>query len=111
MKKIIILTILSLILYQCEPIEKNSVTCKILSIDKQIKQCGSTKSFSTDIYWLVTTDNGVYHIVSEGIWACPEAVGQLKVDSTYTLTIDGWGKSSFLGMYPYIIKVDKPWKR
>lgn len=89
----------------CERIEKHNVTCRILSIDKQTEQHGDSESFHTDIYWLVTTDNGTYHITTDGLWACPEAVGKLKVDSTYTLTINGWFKSSFLGVYPYIVKV------
>ena len=108
MKRLFILIGILLLLCGCEPIEKHKVTCKVLSIDKQVKQSGTAKSFSTDIYWLVTTDNGVYHIVSDGLWACPEAVGQLKIDSTYTLTIDGFCESSFWGIYPYIVKVEKP---
>lgn len=108
MKKLLIILTLALTLSACEPVEKHRVTCKVLSIDKQVKQSGSADSFSTEIYWLVTTDNGTYHIKTDGLWACPEAVGQIKPDSTYTLTVDGFCQSSFWGIYPYIVKVDKP---
>lgn len=92
----------------CEPVDKHDVTCKVLSIEKQVEQSGSAEDFSTRIYWLVATDKGAYHITADGLWACPEAVGQLKADSTYTLTVDGWIRSPFFGIYPYIVKVSKP---
>lgn len=110
MKRFLFIIALGLMLFGCEPVQKHDVTCKILSIDKQTKQHGDSKSFTTDIYWLVTTDRGTYHITTDGFWPCPEAIGQLKVDSTYTLTVDGWCKSSFFGIYPHIVKVEKSGK-
>ena len=89
----------------CEPIERHSKICKVLSIDKQVKTSGSGESFSTDIYWLVVTDKGSYYLRTDGLWTCPEAVGMLKVDSTYNITVDGWFSSTFFGQYPYIINV------
>lgn len=103
----ILLFIIALIFCQCQRIDKHEITCRVYSIEKQVKTSGSKESFNTDIYWLVTTDRGSYHIVTDGLWACPEAVGQIKADSIYTLTIDGWFESSFWGMYPYIVKVRK----
>lgn len=101
-----LLALLALTLTGCEPIEKHSTICKIRSIDKQVITSGSNKSFSTDIYWLVITDKGSYHLRTDGLWACPDAVGKLKVDSVYNITVDGWFSSSFLGVYPYIVKVE-----
>lgn len=105
MKKIFSLLLLtSLILAGCQQIEKHRVTCKVLSIDKQVKTSGDKDHFSTDIYWLVVTDRGTFHARTEGLFGCPEATALLK-DSTYTLTIDGFFQSSFLGVYPFITKV------
>lgn len=108
MKKFLLILTLTLTLSACERVNKHSVICKVLSIDKQIEQSGTSKSFSTEIYWLVTTDKGTYHIATDGFWACPEAVGQIKPDSTYIFTIDGLYQSSFYGVYPYIVNVEKP---
>lgn len=91
----------------CEPISRHTTTAKVLSIDKQVKTGGSDKGFSTDIYWMVVTDGGTYHVSTDGFFRCPEAVGILKPDSTYLLTIDGFFECPFLGMYPKITKVEK----
>lgn len=99
------LVLCAVVLTGCEPIERHSETCKILSIDKQVETSGSGDTFSTDIYWLVVTDNGSYHIRTDGLWACPDAVGAIQKDSVYSLTVDGWFSSSFLGVYPYIVGV------
>ncbi len=90
----------------CQPVERHTSTCKVLSIDKQVKTSGSGESFSTDIYWLVVTDKGSFYLRTDGLWACPQAVGMLKVDSTYSITVDGWFSSTFLGVYPYIVNVN-----
>lgn len=89
----------------CEKVEKHTEVCKVLSVDKQVKTSGSADGFSTDIYWLVTTDKGTYHLRTDGLWTCPEAVGKLKPDSVYNITVDGWLSSPFLGAYPFIVKV------
>lgn len=104
--KHICIAISALILFACEPIDTHSVTCRVYSIEKQVVHSGDKDHLYTDIYWLVTTDNGTYHITTDGFWACPEAVGQIKVDSVYTFTIDGY-KSSFWGIYPHIVSVSK----
>ena len=106
MKNLIVL-FCALFLCACQRIEKHTETCKILSIDKQVETSGTKQSISTRIYWLVVTDKGSFHIVTDGLWACPDAVGRLQIDSVYNLTIDGFYQSSFLGVYPYIVQVNK----
>lgn len=103
--KLLILALLAIALTGCQSIEKHTETYKVLSIDKQVETSGTKESFSTDIYWLVVTDKGTFHVVTEGLWACPDAVGKIQKDSIYDLTVDGWFSSSFLGMYPYIVDV------
>lgn len=107
MKQIIkiILSIVIIALCSCERIEKHDVTCKVYSIEKQVEISGYKESIDTNIYWLVTTDNGSYFVTTSGLWACPEAVGIIKENNQYTFTVDGWFKSSILGEYPYIVKV------
>lgn len=107
MKKLIlsILSLLTLTLAGCEPVERHTETCKVLSIDKQVETNGSGESFSTDIYWLVVTDKGAFHLRTDGIWACADGVGKLKEGCTYHITVDGWFSSSFWGVYPYIVNV------
>lgn len=106
MNRFLLFAAVALMFLSCEPVSRHSIQCKVLSIEKQTEQSGSAKSFSTIIYWLVITDRGTFHITTDGLWACPEAVGCLKPDSTYILTVDGLYQSSFFGVYPYIVKVD-----
>lgn len=106
MKKLFLLLLTSFALVGCQKIDKHRVTCKVLSIDKQVKTSGNKDHFNTDIYWLVVTDKGTFHARTDGYFGCAEAT-TLSKDSTYTLTIDGFFQSSFLGVYPYITKVHK----
>ncbi|MCM1147309.1 MAG: hypothetical protein NC344_05675 [Bacteroidales bacterium] len=73
---------------------------------QQVKTSGNKEHFITDIYWLVVTDKGTFHARTGGYFVCAEATA-LQKDSTYTLTIDGFFQSSFLGVYPFITKVHK----
>ncbi len=104
MKRIVIIFALALIFSGCEPVQKRIETVKIISVDKQIETNGSNGNISTHIYWLINTDKGTFRVETAGLWACPEA-SSLKVDSTYTVTTDGFFKSSFLGLYPYITAI------
>lgn len=101
MKKIAIITALTLILCGCEPVQKRTETVKVIAVEKQTVTSGYKDNFSTHIYWLINTDKGTFQVETSGLWACPEAAS-LKVDSTYTVTINGFFKSSFLGVYPFI---------
>lgn len=105
-KNLFLLLLTSLIFAGCQQIEKHRVTCKVLSIDKQVKTSGDKDHFNTDIYWLVVTDQGSFHVRTDGYFGCAEATA-LQKDSTYTLTIDGFFQSSFFGVYPFITKVHK----
>lgn len=104
MKKIVTITALMLILCGCEPVQKHTETVKVIAVEKQTETSGNKDKFSTHIYWLINTDKGTYQVETSGLWACPGAAS-LKVDSTYTVTIDGFFKSSFLGLYPYITEI------
>lgn len=104
MKKIATITALMLILCGCEPVQKRTETVRIIAVEKQTVTSGNKDNFSTHIYWLINTDKGTFQVETSGLWACPEAAS-LKVDSTYTVTINGFFKSSFLGVYPFITEI------
>ena len=106
MKIKILLAIIVAIAASCTRIEKHTVECKVYSIEKIVKTEGDKDHFYTAIHWLVTTDHGTFAIETSGLFPCPEAVGKIKPDSCYRLTVDGWFESSFLGVYPNIIKVE-----
>lgn len=104
---ILLSLLLSLILLSsCQRVNRHKVTCKILTVEKQVETSGNEDGFCSNIYWLAVTDSGTFTIETEGLWACPEAIGKLKKDSIYTLTIDGYIESRFLGIYPNIVKVN-----
>lgn len=85
MKKFLILSIFALLFSSC--IHK-TIDCKVFSVDKIQETKGSSEDFHTDVYWLVSTDQGTYSIQPSGIWAYPQAVGMLKVDSIYSITVE-----------------------
>ncbi|MCM1333377.1 MAG: hypothetical protein NC248_12305 [Bacteroides sp.] len=88
----------------CERVHKHIETIKVTGVEKMVETHGNEKNFYTEIYWLITTDKGAFYAVPSGLWACPEA-SNFKPDSTYTVTIDGFYKSTFLGIYPYITEI------
>lgn len=77
----------------------------IQSIDKVENTTGDSDGFYTEIYYIVTTDKGIYHINTTGFNAHPECVA-IKVDSTYMLTTRGMS-CPFIGMYTSIIGYKK----
>ena len=77
----------------------------IRSINKVEKTHGDAESFTTEVYYLVTTDKGAYKVVMDGFNAAPQCAG-VKVDSTYTLTTRGIN-FPFLDIYPKIIAVEE----
>lgn len=77
----------------------------ILSVDKVENTTGTSEGFSTEVYYLVTTDKGAYKVVMEGFNAAPQCAG-VKKDSTYILTTRGIEFPMF-GIYQNIIGVAK----
>lgn len=99
MKYIIILFVcVTLLLYINGCNCSNTVECTVYSIEK----IQDIREKHTEIYWLVSTDKGTYSIQSSGMWAHPELLGKIKVDSTYIFTVEGFNVP-FLGEYPRII--------
>ncbi len=76
----------------------------ILSNEKVEKVHGDEEGFTTEVYYLVTTNKGAYKVVMDGINAAPRCAG-VKKDSTYKLTTRGL-EIPFFGIYPKIIKVE-----
>lgn len=81
----------------------NEETCRhtIQSIDKVENVSGGKGYFSTSVYYIVTTDKGIFHIETSGFNAHPECAA-VKKDSTYALTIRGI-TIPYLGIYSSII--------
>lgn len=73
----------------------------VQSIEKVENVHGDSDGFSTDVYYIVTTDKGCYKIVMSGFNAHPECAA-IKIGETYILTTRGY-RCQFLGMYPSII--------
>ena len=77
----------------------------ILSVDKVENTTGDAEGFSTEVYYLVTTDKGAYKVVMEGFNAAHQCAG-VKKDSTYILTTRGIEFPLF-GIYQNIINATK----
>lgn len=65
---------------------------------------GSEDGFSTNIYHLIYTDQGVLSVQMNGFNAHPEVMSKLHVSDTVTLRTRGL-YFPYLEMYPNIIKV------
>jgi hypothetical protein len=76
----------------------------IRSNEKVEKVHGDQDGFTTEVYYLVTTDKGAYKVVMDGFNAAPQCAG-VKKDSTYTLTTRVI-EIPFLGIYQKIIRVE-----
>lgn len=87
----------------CSYSNEKSQMHKVFSIDKVEKTTGDSDGFTTEVYYLVTTDKGAYHISTHGFNAAPNCAG-IKKDSTYYITTRGIN-CPFLGIYPNIISV------
>lgn len=104
MRNFVILFIFALSLTSCI---NETIDCKVYSVDKIQETSGSAENgFTTDTYWLVSTDEGTYSIQPSGPFAYPQAVGMLKADSAYTLKVEGPHMPLF-GEYGRITKVTK----
>lgn len=82
-------------------INKRTEEQTVLSIDKVENTSGDSNGFSTEVYYIVTTDKGVYRIETTGFNAHPECAG-MKKDSTYMITTRGVNVP-YLGMYQSVI--------
>lgn len=68
---------------------------------------GNKDGFSTDVYYLLSTDHGTYNISIDGIFAHPEYAKSIKTDSVYVITAVGQS-IPFLGIYPRVKELHKP---
>lgn len=98
----IVVIILSVVL---DFVGETTQTHTIQSTDKVEATEGNSNGFRTRVYYIVTTDKGIYHIRTSWINAAPQCAG-IKCDSTYILTTRGVS-IPLLGMYPCIIDAKK----
>lgn len=76
---------------------------KVLAIDKIEAVEGTSDSFSTRVYYQVSTDKGAYHIRTAGLNAAPQCSG-IKKDSVYKIVTRGVN-IPIIGVYPCIIEI------
>ena len=75
----------------------------IMSVDKT---SGNSNGYiNTDVYYIVATDRGVYHIETSGLNAHPECLA-IKKDSVYLLTTRGIN-IPIIGAYASIVGYQK----
>jgi len=63
--------------------------------------------FTTDVYYLLSTDHGTYRIGIDGVFAHPEYAQRIKPDSIYEITAIGQS-IPFMGVYPRVKELRKP---
>lgn len=74
---------------------------KILKIDKIKSVQGDSDGFTTDVYYMVSTNKGAYKIKVHGLNACLECSG-IKEGETYILKTRGMS-FPLIGWYPNIV--------
>lgn len=78
----------------------------IMSVDKVEKTSGNSNGYiNTDVYYIVATNRGVYHIETSGLNAHPECLA-IKKDSVYLLTTRGIN-IPIIGAYASIVGYQK----
>lgn len=83
--------------------------CKVLELQQQQLVKGSGKSLTTEIRYLVITNNETFVCQSSllnGKFNNSDMFFRLKKDSTYTFKVAGFGKTMFTD-YRNIIEVEK----
>lgn len=86
---------------------EHTITVTAYGIEKITNTHGNKDGFSTDVYYLLSTDHGTYRIGIDGIYAHPEYAKSIKSDSVYEIT--AIGKSiPFMGIYPRVKELRKP---
>lgn len=79
-------------------------TITVYSVDKIVETSGSKEMFSTETYYLVSTDKGAYRIDLYGVWGNPQLVGVIKQDKTYIVKTQ-WFDAPILKQYKRITKL------
>lgn len=79
-------------------------TITVYSVDKIVETSGSKERFSTETYYLVSTDKGAYRIDLYGIWGNPQLVGVVKQNKTYIVKTE-WFNAPILKEYKRITKL------
>lgn len=86
--------------------DEHTVTATAYGVEKITKTHGDKDGFNTDVYYLLATDHGTYHIGIDGLFAHPEYAQAIQADSLYQITIIG--KSfPFWGIYPQVKELHK----
>jgi len=75
----------------------------VYSIDKVEKTVGDSDGFTTEVYYIMTTDKGAYEIVMNGFNSSLQSA-RVQKDSTYIITTRGVSVP-FLGIYSKVISV------
>ena len=86
--------------------DEHTVTATAYGVEKITKTHGDKDGFNTDVYYLLTTDHGTYHIGIDNLFAHPEYAQAIQADSLYQITVIG--KSfPFWGIYPQVKELRK----
>lgn len=68
---------------------EHTTTVTAYGIEKITNTHGNKDGFSTDVYYLLSTDHGTYRIGIDGIYAHPEYAKSIKPDSVMKLPLSG----------------------
>lgn len=112
MQKILFFTVLAIVgvcltVFICNQYPASVITCKVLKLQQQQKISGSSESVSTDIRYLIVTDQGTFvckNALLHFKFNNSDIFLRLKEDSTYKMKVAGVGKSIFTE-YKNVLKV------
>lgn len=103
---LIMLALMAGAIYWLRFTDEHTITATAYGVEKITKTHGDKDGFNTDVYYLLTTDHGTYHIGIDGLFAHPEYVKAIQPDSLYQITVIG--KSfPFWGIYPQVKEMTK----
>lgn len=86
---------------------EHTVTVTAYGVEKITSTHGDKDHFTTDVYYLLSTDHGTYRIGIDGVFAHPEYAQRIKPGSVYEITAIGQS-IPFMGIYPRVKELRKP---
>ena len=87
--------------------DEHTVTATAYGVEKITSTHGGKDHFTTDVYYLLSTNHGTYRIGIDGVFAHPEYAQRIKPDSVYEITAIGQS-IPFMGIYPRVKELRKP---
>lgn len=85
---------------------KRNINARVVKVDKVEEIKRNDSGITTDVYYLVFTNKGVFRVNIKGLLARPHLAGKIKQDSLYRFELVGF-EIPLLGVYSNVLEANK----